>query len=204
MNITSYRSAINKPLLVNIGCRNKPLPAFVNVDINPENRLADVIDDGMTLSKFDEESIDEIHAVHMAEHLTGNSFNTALENWYRKLKPGGWIVLSVPDMEKASALLLLTKNKNIVKSLFYGSQNEGDEWDYHRSLHTETSLSDDLLKAGFKNIQKWNYWEKFPYNFCDTYASAVYPHMLKRSRMDNGREIDLGGIQLSLNLEAQK
>lgn len=193
-----------KLIKVNIGCRNKPLPTFINVDINPNNLMADIIDDGMVLGKFEDESLDEIHAVHMAEHLDAESFEKALSNWYRKLKNGGFLVLSVPDMEKAAALLLLTKDKNIVKSLFYGSQNAGDPWDYHRSLHTYFSLSQDLDKIGFRHIEPWNYWEKFPYSFCDTYASAVYPHMLKKTKMDNSREIDLGGIQLSINIQAQK
>lgn len=195
---------MNECVKVNIGCRNKPLPTFINVDINPENLFADIIDDGMILDKFDDGSIDEIHAVHMAEHLDAESFEIALKNWYRKLKKNGLLVLSVPDMEKAASLLLLTRSKDIVKSLFYGSQNAGDPWDYHRSLHTYASLASDLAKAGFKFIEPWNYWDKFPYNYCDTYASAVYPHMLKKTRMDNGREIDLGGIQLSLNIQAQK
>lgn len=195
---------MNEIVKINIGCRNKPLPSFINVDINPNNSLANIIDDGMKLEKFSDYSVDEIHAVHMAEHLDNESFMKALGNWYKKLKIGGTLVLSVPDMEKASALLLLSRDKNIVKSLFYGSQNSGDPWDYHRSLHTHQSLTEDLISAGYKDIKTWNYWEKFPYNYVDTYASAVYPHMLKKICMDNGRIIDLGGIQLSLNLEATK
>lgn len=205
MNLKPFRefkeNAVRK---VNIGCRNKPLPTFINIDINTNNTFADAYCDGLILDIFEDESLEEIHAVHMAEHLDNESFLKAIRNWHRKLVIGGKLILSVPDMEKASALLLLTKDKNIVKSLFYGSQNAGDPWDYHKSLHTKDSISKELLEAGFSSVKEWNYWDKFPYNYCDTYASAVYPHMLKKIKMDNGRIVDLGGIQLSINVEATK
>lgn len=187
---------------LNIGCRNKPLPGFVNLDIDPSNKFADIIDNGFILSKFADESLMEIHAVHMAEHLSHKEFLDALLVWYKKLCSGGKLYLSVPDAEKMSALLLLTKDKSSVMSLFYGSQL--NEWDFHRSLHTRESLSKELAGAGFSDIKEWDYWNTFPYNYVDTYASAVYPHMRKKIKMDNGKIVDLGGIQMSLNLLATK
>lgn len=192
----------NKKLKLYLGCRNKPLPGYVNVDIDPKNELADVIDNAFTLDKFQDSSVDVIDSVHMYEHLSYEESKKALVTWYKKLKPGGLLRISVPDMAKCSALLLLTGDKKLVQSLFYGSQL--DEWDFHRNLHTEESLTKDLKANGFVNVQKWDWRTTFPHNYCDSYASAYFPSMRKNFILDNKKEVDLGGILLSLNLECNK
>lgn len=190
---------------LNLGCRNKPLPTYVNLDIDPNNKLADLIDDALELKKIKDNSCDLIEAVHMAEHLSQKDFKKAITLWYNKLKEGGILRLSVPDSEKCAALLLLTKDQDLVKAMFMGSQL--NEWDFHRSLHTKDSVIHALQYAGgigFRDIREWNYWDTFPHNYCDSYAAAVWPPMRKKFKLDNGKLVDLGGIQLSLNIEATK
>lgn len=187
---------------LNIGCRNKPLPTYINIDINPENEYADVIDDGFSLEKFEDGSADLIEAVHMFEHLSHVKAQEALRVWRRKLKVGGIVRLSVPDASKAAALLMLTGDKNVVKAMFCGSQL--DEWDFHRSIHTKESLGADLELAGFRYVRAWDWRTTFPHNYVDTYASCYFPDMRKNFILDNGRGVDLGGVCMSLNLEATK
>ncbi|HMN62180.1 MAG TPA: methyltransferase domain-containing protein [Anaerolinea sp.] len=55
----------------------------------------DIVDDGSTLSRIPDESLDFIIANNLIEHLQ-NPIKT-LENWHRKLRPGGIIYLAVPD-----------------------------------------------------------------------------------------------------------
>ncbi len=88
--------------------------------------------------------------------------------------------------------------------MFYGAQVEGDPWDFHKSLHTKTSLTKDLQEAGFVNVREWDWATTWPHNYIDTYASCYYPHFRKNFIMDNGKRVDMGGILLSLNLEATK
>lgn len=202
MNIIEFYQSQNKPIKLNIGCRNKPLPTYVNIDIDPNNQLADLIDNGFELNTIKDNSCDLIEAVHMAEHLSLDEFKKALSVWCVKLKAGGTIRLSVPDALKCSSLFNLTQDRNLVKSMFMGSQL--NEWDFHKSMHTYQSLSNDLDSAGFTYIRPWNYWETFPHNYCDSYASSTWPHMQKIFKCDNGKTIDMGGICLSLNLEATK
>lgn len=201
-NIIEFYKSQNKPIKLNIGCRNKPLPTYINIDIDPNNQLADIIDNGFELNKFASNSCDLIEVVHMAEHLTIDKFEKALATWKDRLKSGGVLRLSVPDANKCAALLNLTNDKNLVKSMFMGSQL--NMWDFHHSLYTEQSLRSDLERYGFKYIRTWNYWETFPHHYCDSYASATWPHMQKIHKCDNGKVIDMGGICLSLNLEATK
>ncbi len=191
-----------KPLKVNLGCRTRPLPTYTNVDIDPTNQYADVIDNAFELKTFKDNSISNLDAVHMYEHLSLEESDKALKVWFAKLKSGGTLRLSVPDMTKTSALLLLTNDKDLVKSMIVGSQR--DSWDFHRNFHTKDSLTKDLEKAGFKNIINWEWQKTWPYNYIDSYASAYWPHFRKDFIMDNGKRVDLGGVLLSLNLECQK
>lgn len=202
MNIIEYYKINNKPIKLNLGCRNKPLPTYINIDINPNNQYADIIDNAFELNKIEDNSCDLIEAVHMFEHLSYDESIRALKIWFNKLKKGGIVRLSVPDAEKHAALLLLTKDKNITKTGFCGSQK--DSYDYHKNIHTKTSLTNDLIKSGFSNIQEWDWRHTFPHNYCDSYASAYWPDMRKNFILDNGRNIDLGGICMSLNLEGTK
>lgn len=202
MNIIDYYIDNNKPIKLNIGCRNKPLPTYINIDIDKNNPYADMIDNGFKLKKIIDESCDLIEAIHMFEHLSYNESLQALNTWYDKLKPGGILRLSVPDAEKCAALLLLTRDKNIVKTMFCGSQN--DEFDFHKNIHTKSSLKSELQEVGFSNICEWDWRTTFPHSYVDSYCSSYWPHMRKNFIMDNGRGVDLGGINLSLNLEGVK
>jgi 2-polyprenyl-3-methyl-5-hydroxy-6-metoxy-1,4-benzoquinol methylase len=193
----------DKKIKVNIGCRTKPLPTYINVDIDPDNELADRIDNGFELNTFEDGSIDLIEAVHMFEHLSYEESSTALEVWHRKLKMGGTLRLSVPDLTKLSALLLLTDEKRLVRSSLYGSQR-GDQWDYHKNGHTRSSLTKDLEHHGFKDVREWSWQETWPHNYVDTFASAYWPPMRKNYKLDSGTYENLGGILMSLNLEATK
>lgn len=193
----------NKLIKLNLGCRTKPLPTYINVDIDPNNEYADVIDNAVTLEKFKDNSCDIIEGTHFFEHFSYEESEKALRVWFRKLKKGGILRLSVPDLAKTSALLLLTGDKNLVKSMLYGSQR-GDAWDFHKNGHTKDSLTKDLGEAGFICIREFDWRTTWPHNYIDTYCSAYFPHFRKNFIMDNGKSVDLGGILMSLNMEATK
>ena len=193
---------MNNLIKVNLGCRTKPLPTYINVDIDPSNQYADRIDNAFELNTFDNESIDLIESVHMFEHLSYSETDKALEVWFNKLKKGGKLRISVPDASKTSALLLMTGDKNLVKSMFMGSQR--DSWDFHKNIHTKDSLTKELLSAKFSNVKEWDWRTTWPHNYIDTYASAYFPTMKKNFILDNGKSVDFGGVLMSLNLECDK
>ena len=55
----------------------------------------DVVDEGETLGKFDDESLDFVIANHMLEHVEDPV--AALETFLRVLRPGGIVFLTLPD-----------------------------------------------------------------------------------------------------------
>lgn len=186
---------------LNLGCYDKKLPGFVNVDIR-EDCGPDLVDNAFALNKIDDNSVDLIYSCHMLEHLSYTESRIALETWYRKLKKGGILRLAVPDLEKACALYLLTKDKTRTKSMFWGSQKHN--FDFHKNGWSKEELTQDLIGAGFSNVVEWSWQTTDPHYYCDDYSQSYFPDMAKQYLMSNGKEINFGGVLLSLNLEGTK
>jgi len=83
-----------QPVKLNLGCGPDHFKGWVNVDSSPDEKpdvVADVID-----LPFEDNSVDEIFASHILEHVDWRV--PALEEWHRVLRPGGVIVVIVPDI----------------------------------------------------------------------------------------------------------
>ena len=175
---------------LNLGCRNKKLPGFINIDIC-EDCNPDILDNAFTLKKFEGDSVDLIYSSHMLEHLNYEESFKALSVWYNLLKEGGILRLSVPDLEVIFAHCLYYKRLPDMMHMIYGDQST--EFEYHKNGWTFDTMKIDLECIGFKNIQRWDWRTTEPHSYCDDYSSAYHPHMDK----ENGR-------LLSLNVQATK
>jgi hypothetical protein len=89
------------PVRLNLGCWIFYHPGWVNVDLNPGVR-ADRYEDVSVLPSVGPDSVDEIYAGHVAEHVA--DVGTTLRRWLEVLKPGGKITITVPDAEGANRL----------------------------------------------------------------------------------------------------
>ena len=63
---------------------------------------SDVVADVSNPLPFEDNYADYIIAKHVVEHLI--DFFTALKEWYRILKPGGKIIISLPDPRRCEAI----------------------------------------------------------------------------------------------------
>ena len=82
---------------LNIGAGYKRFPGFINIDAD-KNCKPDIllnIDDANLILPFDDNSIDEIKAYHVLEHI-GDNYIKLLQELYRVLIPGGIIDIQVP------------------------------------------------------------------------------------------------------------
>jgi hypothetical protein len=86
---------------LNLGCWKFYADRWTNIDLNPDVRV-DLREDVATLPSFKPDSVDEIYAGHVAEHLA--DVETALRRWLAILKPGGILTVTVPDGEGAVRL----------------------------------------------------------------------------------------------------
>lgn len=87
---------------LNLGCGNKRLEGYINIDGNPKAKPNMVLDITKELP-FKDNSIDEILASHVLEHLEGESFFKLMEEAHRVLKEGGVFKIRVPHWKSENA-----------------------------------------------------------------------------------------------------
>lgn len=142
----------SQPICLNIGAgipdengHPAPLPGFTPID----SRLGH---DALHLP-YEDETVQAIYASHVLEHISHTKREQVLAEWYRVLKPGGSIMISVPDMKKVAAMYLEGRYDLPLEGIWYGDQQyEGNE---HRAGYDEESLSFHLDKAGFVGISRF-------------------------------------------------
>src|SRR5438874_5212088 len=96
------------PLAVklNLGCWIFYREGWVNIDHDRSVR-ADHHEDAAVLPSFAPNSVNEIYAGHIAEHV--DDLKAAFARWNEVLKPGGRITITVPDCRGANRLWLAGK-----------------------------------------------------------------------------------------------
>ena len=92
-----------KEIKLNLGCGDKLLEGYINVDL-VEDRSGvkpDVNCDLRNLSVFESDYADEILSVHVVEHFWRWEVEQVLSEWVRVLKPGGKLILECPNLISA-------------------------------------------------------------------------------------------------------
>ena len=121
-----------------------------------KNKGVDFVGDISDLSQFDENSIDEIYASHVLEHVPQKKVKETLEGIYRVLKIGGKFYVSVPDMDLLCRIFIdpkaPTKVKMQVMRIMFGGQI--DEFDFHYFGWNIQFMNDFLISSGFKNLER--------------------------------------------------
>lgn len=173
---------------LHIGTGKNYLPGFTNLDIFSSVR-ADVFAD-MTALPFDRGSFDLIYASHVLEHSHRHMVLATLTHWRDLLKDGGVLRLAVPDFAACVKWYHQTLDLPAITGLLFGGQ------DHPKNNHFITfdgqTLTDALLKVGFREIRRWD-WRKTEHAQFDDFSQAYLPHMKKDD-----------GLLCSLNLEAVK
>lgn len=175
---------------LHLGCGDKKLDGFINVDIR-ETVGCDIIDDISRLSTFNNNSAKMIYCCHVLEHFGRNDFKKVLKRWNEILVPGGILRLSVPDLEQVFKQYVNNKIslKNLIGFL-YGGQNYPEN--FHYMGYDFELLKEVLLECGFDNVKKWN-WKEVEHGNVDDYSQAYLPHLDKEN-----------GVLMSLNIECIK
>lgn len=149
----------NKNLKLNLGAGGINYPGYLSVDMY--DKRADIVMDICNLREFANNSVEEILASHVFEHLNPYHSLNILREWHRVLKPGGKLVMEMPDIEKLCARFIAaaTNERYGILNAIYGSVNTTDQGtpDQITSPHLfgwwPQSLFDHLTNAGYENIQ---------------------------------------------------
>ncbi|MGQ9369810.1 methyltransferase domain-containing protein [Azospirillum sp. ST 5-10] len=152
------------PVRLNLGCGDKLLPGYVNVDI-ADNRAGvrpDVVCDLHRLGDFADDSVDEILAVHVVEHFWRWEVEDILREWVRVLKPGGRMVLECPNLRSACEAFLKDPNAfgqadargQHTMWVFYGDPQWRDPLMVHRWGYTPETLMQVMERAGLTDLRR--------------------------------------------------
>ena len=142
---------------LNLGSGETPIPGFVNVDALETARGVDVVADIGERLPFDDDAADLVYASHLLEHFPTAEVPHMLAEWRRVLRPGGLLLVAVPDLEVIATMLLgrpgwFTPPNSPWLGALYGGQK--DEYDFHKTGFTAAWLAHLLREAGFGEIRR--------------------------------------------------
>ena len=132
---------------LNLGCGNNKKGGYINIDTDPQYS-PDILSDIQDLT-YDNESIDEIIASHVIEHIPMLKVITCLKNWYGWLKHGGALYLAIPDWDVMHKLFLNRCDFNTWSDVFFGGEEKSMA---HQWMINGEGLRELVYSIGF-NIE---------------------------------------------------
>lgn len=143
------------PLRLHIGGHEvRPGWRIVDVEARPE---VDHVTSCTDLTSFAADSVEEIYASHILEHLDHQAeILQALREFHRVLRPGGRCCIAVPDFEELCRLFLDVRLTSIerwrIMVLVFGGQKSPH--DFHKVGLTYDFLKHLLAQCGFSTIER--------------------------------------------------
>ena len=134
------------------GEQSKPGWKILNIQ---KKDNTDFIGDISNLEQFKDESIEEIYASHVLEHVKHSLLMKTFLEIFRILKKGGKFYISVPDLFVLTNLFVSVESADKrfkIMKMMYGGQV--DQYDFHYFGWYEEALSTFLYKSGFKTYAK--------------------------------------------------
>jgi len=133
-----------------------------------------------------------IYAAHVLSYFDLQEGKLICGHWRDKLRSGGVLRLSVPDITAIMDLYLSEQDEDVpfqwlVDHLF-GRMNIGSRVVYHRCSYDERGLREILISAGF-DARKIGPWQ--------------WPEAMREKYKDCS-QVEYFGKPISLNLEAEK
>ena len=150
---------------INAGSGQRPFhstPAieWTNIDLNLKWK-PDVVGDWNDLSFIETDTMDFVVSHHSLEHVGCGEGDGFIREAHRVLKPGGSLLVFVPDM-KALAQRWLTGqlDEQIYMTNVYGAYM-GDEADRHAWGWSRQGLFNYMKRFPFKDVRAFN-WRNIP------------------------------------------
>lgn len=140
-------------LNLHLGCGKIDHNKFINIDGYPFPHVhyVQTID---KLPQFKDGSVDLIYASHCLEHFGRLQTGAVLSEWYRVLKKGAILRISVPDFDKLVELYsIYNRDPDVILPQLMGGQN--NKYNFHLTAFNKVNLSRLLLGAGFSEIREW-------------------------------------------------
>lgn len=137
----------------------------LRLDIDP-NVAPDIEASITDMAVVADASVDAVWSSHNVEHLFAHEVPIALAEFHRVLRPGGFALITLPDLQQVAALIAegrleeaayLSNSGPIAPlDILYGHRASiagGNHFMAHRTGFTATTLDGALRRAGFATVQ---------------------------------------------------
>lgn len=111
-------------------------------------------------------AVDAVWSSHNLEHLAPHEVAIALAEFFRVVRPGGFVLVTVPDLQQVAALVAEDKLENPAYisamgpiaplDMLYGLRHalaSGNHFMAHRTGYTATTLEGAFTRAGFAPVR---------------------------------------------------
>lgn len=168
----------NKDIRLNLGAGGINYDNYLSVDLY--DKRSHIIMD-ITKLDFEDNSISEILASHVFEHLNPYHIQQILSDWFKAIKPGGKLIMEMPNIEELCRRFgTASKSERYgILNAIYGSVNTTDKGgqDEITSPHLfgwwPEALWDFLTLTGFINVQFMQ--EKIPHPESNLRVECIKP-----------------------------
>lgn len=180
---------------LHLACGHRYIPGWIHVDMSEMAHInySSTMDH---LPFINNNTVEIIYISHGLNYLAPGDVAGAFDEWYRVLEPNGTLRLSVPNLSAVWTVYEKTNDISQLAGALYGRMNIKTPLGYrtvqHQAQYDTAALNRLFTTHGFYNITYWN-WRETEHANIDDYSQAYWPHMQKDT-----------GIQLSLNIQAQK
>ena len=133
---------------LNIGAGDSKIPGFIPIDAK--------FGDDATKLNYEDESVDEVYASHVLEHIHHSRVEATVAEWVRVLKPGGRIRICIPDFERIDRERRADPDgftDKLYSCWLHGSHD--DDNDRHRAWIRPAWLQQMLRQVGIEDIKEW-------------------------------------------------
>jgi protein O-GlcNAc transferase len=137
----------------------------IRVDIDPAVQ-PDIVATITAMPQIPDDTVDAVWSSHNLEHLFAHEVPIALREFLRVLKPGGFVLMTMPDLQKAGEFLARGQlEEPIYQSpagpisaidICFGhraSIARGNEFMAHRTGFSAHTLAQKLAACGFRRIR---------------------------------------------------
>jgi len=146
----SYAASVmnRMPLKLHLGCGNRYLEGFVNIDWR-KTSATDLVCDIKRLP-FPDQTIESIESYHVLEHLPRHDVKDTLKRWRRLLMPGGTLIIEIPDFDEIVRRYLAGDDSQL-DGIFGLQRFTGD---FHLFGYNRNRFMALLKQAGFYEIRE--------------------------------------------------
>lgn len=133
---------------LNLGSGQRPFDnrlGWINIDISKKHK-PDLVGDCSDLSMFQDGSIQLVVAHHVLEHYGCNEGDPMIGEAYRVLRPGGSLIVCVPDLKALARRWLVGQLDDFSYTVNLYGAYQGEEGDRHKWGYHRESLKKYLVK----------------------------------------------------------